>query len=75
MKKEKENARAAGYLNRQQTERKPKKCFRCGSVDHLIAKCLKPPKDNKKQRKQVRLNERGNCTLQKEFDNCDDDKD
>ena len=38
----------------------PRKCFRCGSEDHLIAKCPKPPKDNEKRRKEVRFNEKGN---------------
>ena len=28
----------------------------------MIAKCPKPPKDNKKRRRQVRFNEKGNCT-------------
>ena len=34
--------------------------FRCGSEDHMIAKCTKPPKDNEKQRNQVRFYEKGN---------------
>ena len=38
----------------------PRKFFRCGSEDHMITKCPKPPKDNKKRRKQVRFNEKGN---------------
>ena len=38
----------------------PWRCFRCGSEDHMIAKCPKPPKDNEKRRKQVRFNEKGN---------------
>ena len=54
--KDNEKARAAGHLDRQQTERPPCKYFRCGSVDHLISKCLKPPKDNKKRRKTARFN-------------------
>ena len=37
-----------------------RKCFRCGSEDHMITKCPNPPKDNEKRRKQVRLNEKGN---------------
>ena len=41
--------------------------FRCGSKDHLIAKCLKPPKDNEKRQKQVHFNEKGNCA-------CDNSK-
>ena len=38
----------------------PRKCFRCRSQDHLIAKCPKPPKDNEKRKKKVRFNEKGN---------------
>ena len=41
-------------------ERPPRKCFRCGFEDHMISKFPKPPKDNEKQRKQVRFNEKGN---------------
>ena len=33
--------------------------FRCGSEDHLIVKCPKPPEYNDKQRKQVRFIEKG----------------
>ena len=44
--KDKGKARATGDLDRQQTERAPCKCFRCGYVDNLIAKSPKPPKDN-----------------------------
>ena len=36
----------------------PRKKIRCGSEDHLISKYPKPPKDNQKWRKQVRLNEK-----------------
>ena len=43
----------ADDLDKQQTERIPRKCFRCGYKDHLIAKLPKPPKDNKKQHNQV----------------------
>ena len=43
------------------TERTPRRCFRCGSEDHLIAKCPNPPKDNEKRRRQVFLNKKGNC--------------
>ena len=38
----------SGGLDKQQTERTPCKCFRCGYLDHLIAKCRKLPKDLKK---------------------------
>ena len=41
-------------------ERTPQKCFRCGSEDHMITKCPKPPKYNEKRRKQVHFNEKGN---------------
>ena len=43
-----EKARAAGDLEKQQTESTACNCFRCGYEDHLISKCLKPPKDNEK---------------------------
>ena len=54
-----------GNPDRKWAERTPHKFFRCVSVDHIIPKCLKPPKDNEKRRKQVCLNERGNGALQK----------
>ena len=38
----------AGDSNKQWTDRKTRKYFRCGSVDHLIAKCLKPTKYHEK---------------------------
>ena len=41
-------------------EHTPRKCFRCGSEYHMIAKCPKPPKENEKRQKQVRLNKKGN---------------
>ena len=47
------------------------KCFRCGSEDHLIAKCPKPPKDSEKRRKSDKSKEKGNCAC----DNRDDDND
>ena len=56
-------------------ERTPCKCFRYGSEDPLIAKCTKPPKDNKKWRKQVRLSERCNCSSQKEYDSGENNND
>ena len=60
LRKDNEKTCAAGDSDRQWTERTPRKCFRCGSVNHLFAKYLKPPKDNKRQQKQVCFNERGN---------------
>ena len=53
------------------SERPPRKCYRCGSEDHIIAKCSKPPKDSEKQRKSVRFNEKVNRAC----DNTDDDND
>ena len=49
-------------------ERPPRKCFGCGSEDHMIAKCPKPPKYNYKRRKQVNFNEKVNRS-------CDNGKD
>ena len=43
---EKEKARAVDVSSKRNSERPPRKCFRCGSEDHIIAKCPKPPKDN-----------------------------
>ena len=37
----------------------------------MIAKCPKPPKDNEKRRKQVRLNEKVNCACDNGEDNDD----
>ena len=48
-----------------------RKCFSCGSEDHLIAKCPKPPKDSEKRRKSDKSKEKGNSTK----DNSDDDDD
>ena len=54
--KDKEKYCTAGDSDKQQTECTPRKKFRCWSVDHLIYKCPKSPKDNEKLRKQVRFN-------------------
>ena len=62
-------ARAAGASENRHTEQTPKKCFRCGSQDHLIAKFPKPPKDNNKWRKQVHFNEKGNRAYDNGKDN------
>ena len=43
---EKEKARTVDNLDIRQMERTPRKCFICGSEDHIIAKCPKPPKEN-----------------------------
>ena len=52
-------------------ERLPRKCFRCGSEDHMIAKCPKPPKDNNKRQRQVCFNEKGNCACDNRKNNHD----
>ena len=52
-------------------ERPPRKCFRCGSEDHMIAKCPKPPKYNEKRRNQVRFNKKGNPACDNGEDNND----
>ena len=51
--------------------RKPWKCFRHGSEDHLIAKCPKPTKDNDKRRKRVRFNKKGNRACDNGKNNSD----
>ena len=53
---DKEIARAAGDSDMQRTEHTPCKCFRYKYLNHLIDKCLKPPKDNEKKQKQVCFN-------------------
>ena len=60
IRKEKEKARAVDVSFNRHTERPPRKCFRCGSEDHMIAKCPKPPKYDEKRQTQVRCNEKGN---------------
>ena len=51
IRKEKEKSRSVDVSSNRNTERPPQKCFRCGSEDHMIAKCPKPPKDNEKRRR------------------------
>ena len=55
-KREKEKARTVDISSNRHMERPPRKCFRCGFEDDMIAKCPKPPKDNDKRRRQVRFN-------------------
>ena len=62
---------AAGHSYNRQTELTPRKLFICGSQNHLIAKFPKPPKDNYKQKKQVRFNENGNCACNNGNNNSD----
>ena len=59
-KKEKEKARSAGTSYNKNSDRPARKCFRCGSEDHMIAKCPKPPKDSEKRRKSEKSKEKGN---------------
>ena len=49
-------ARVADDSDREWTECTPRKCFRRVSVDNLIGKCPKPPKDNKKRQNIVCFN-------------------
>ena len=56
----KEKFRAVGDSDNRRTERTPRKCFGCGSEDHLIAKCLNPSKENENRRKQVSFHEKVN---------------
>ena len=46
IRKEKEKDRAVDVSSNRNSECPPRKCFRCGSEDHIIAKFPKPPKDN-----------------------------
>ena len=41
-----EKSRTDGDSDNKCMERTPRKCFRCGSEDHLVAKCLEAPKEN-----------------------------
>ena len=52
-------------------EHTPRKCFICGTEDHMITTCPKPPKDNEKRQKQVRFNEKGNCACDNGENNDD----
>ena len=47
-KKKKEEARAVDVSSNKQVEHTPRKCFRCGSEDHMIAKCPEQVCFNKK---------------------------
>ena len=59
-KKRKVKDRAVDVSSNINTERPPRKCYRCGSEDHMIAKCPKPTKYNGKRQRQVCFNEKGN---------------
>ena len=44
IRQEKEKACAVGVSSNRNSERPPRKCFRCGSEDHIITKYPKPSK-------------------------------
>ena len=64
-------ARAVGVSSNINTERPPRKFYKCGSEDYMIPKCPKPPKDNEKRKNQVRFNEKGNCACDNGKNNYD----
>ena len=68
IRKEKEKSCASGYLDDECMEHMPRKCFRCVYEDNIITKYQNPPKDNKKQRKQIYCSERGKHASNKECD-------
>ena len=68
IRKDKEKARSAGASSNKNSDRPPRKSFRCGSVEHLIAKCPKPPKDGEKKNGK-KDKEKGNSAK----DNSDDE--
>ena len=60
IRQENQKARAVGVSSNRNSERPPRKCYRCGSEYHMIEKCPKPPKDCEKRRKSVQFIEKGN---------------
>ena len=60
IRKEKEKSRAVDVSSNRNSECPHRKCFRCGSEDHMIAKCPNTPKENDKRQRQVRFNEKVN---------------
>ena len=50
---------------------KSRKYFRCGSEDHLFAKCPNPPKENEKRQKQVSFNEKDHRACENSKNNSD----
>ena len=69
--KRKRESRSASTSSNKNSDRPARKCFRCGSKNHLIAKCPKPHKDGEKKRNKVSFKEKGNSAK----DNSDDDND
>ena len=53
------------------TDRTPRKCFICGSEDHLIENVPNPPKENDKWQKKLSFNEKGNRACNKGKHNSD----
>ena len=74
IRKEKEKARSAGTSSNKDSDRPARKCFRCGSEDHLIAKCTTPPKDREKKNGK-KLSFKHKETVNSVKDNSDDDDD
>ena len=68
---EKEKACAVDVSSNRRMEHTPRKFFRCGSEDHMIAKFPKPPKDNENLRKQVHFNKKGNRVCNNRKNNSD----
>ena len=48
-------------LDNKRTECTPRKCFRCKSKDHQIAKFPNTPKEKEKRQKKVHFRKIGNC--------------
>ena len=71
IRKEKEKARSAGTSSNKNSDRPDRKCLRCGSEDHLIAKFPKPPKDSEKRRK----SDKSKKKVTPACNNSDDDND
>ena len=71
IRQEKEKSIAVDVSSNRHTERPPRKCYRCGSEDHMIAKYPKLPKDNEKRRNQVRFNEKVNHACNSGENNSD----
>ena len=60
IRKKKEKARSDGTSSNKNSDRPARICFICGSEDHMIAKCPKPPKDSEKRRNSEKSKEKGN---------------
>ena len=71
IRKEKEKSCAAGTSSNKNSDRPDQKCYRCGSEDHMIAKCPKPPRDSEKISKSECSKEKGNRAC----NNGEDDND